>query len=45
VPAKFQKVPASGARAFYQCLYIWSANFIHSDNEKSEAKMAAIDVQ
>ena len=26
-------------------IYIWSKNFSHSVNEKSEAKMAAIDVQ
>jgi hypothetical protein len=26
-------------------IYIWSKNFSHSVNEKSEAKMAAIDIQ
>jgi hypothetical protein len=26
-------------------IYIWSKNFSHSAYEKSEAKMAAIDVQ
>jgi hypothetical protein len=26
-------------------VYIWSKNFSHSAYEKSEAKMAAIDVQ
>jgi hypothetical protein len=34
-----------GAYESVTSIYIWSKNFNHSVNEKSEAKMAAIDVQ
>jgi hypothetical protein len=38
LPPESQLLPVSS-------IYIWSKNFSHSVNEKSEAKMAAIDVQ